>query len=274
MFDLAVFHPQIVHFVVALLIAGVALRILSLLGKWPWMHPAAAALVIAGAAATVAAVRSGDDAHGVAERIPGARAAVVEHEEWGQRTRNFFLIVAALEAAALLLAEKRRRLFRFATAALGAGGLFLVYEAGEHGGELVYSYAGGVGTRSGDPQDIRRLLLAGLYHQAMQDRRDGKSADAHQLIAEMARRFPEEGAVRRLAVESQWRDVGDLTAARTAVEALIAAGGDEPQLRSVNLLKVDILAAMGHRDSARAILEPIATQTQSERLLAKLDSLR
>src|SRR2546422_4555637 len=42
-------------------------------------------------------------------RVPGARAAVMEHEEWGERTRNIFLVVAALEIAALIPAVQRWR---------------------------------------------------------------------------------------------------------------------------------------------------------------------
>ena len=47
-------------------------------------------------------------------------------------------------------------------AAAGVVGLWFPYQAGAHGGQLVYSYAGGVGIRSGEPQDVGRLLLAGL----------------------------------------------------------------------------------------------------------------
>ena len=58
----------------------------------------------------------------------------------------------------------------------------MVYETSEHGGELVYSYAGGLGIRTGDEKDIERLLLAGYYNQAMADRKAGRSDSAAQLI--------------------------------------------------------------------------------------------
>ena len=44
------------------------------------------------------------------------------------------------------------------------------FEAAEHGGELLYSYAGGVGTRSGEPADFKRLPVAGLYNASRIDR--------------------------------------------------------------------------------------------------------
>src|SRR2546427_7722854 len=127
---------------------------------------------------SVLAVQSGTAAHGPVERVPGARAAVMEHEEWGQRTRNIFLIVAALELVALVPRVSRwRKGMLTASGVVGLMGAASLYEAAEHGGDLVYGYAGGVGIRSGDPADVARLLVAGLYQQGMLDRRQGKPAE-------------------------------------------------------------------------------------------------
>jgi len=43
--SLASLHPQIVHFAIALCVAGVVLRWLSLAGRPAWASPAAAALL-------------------------------------------------------------------------------------------------------------------------------------------------------------------------------------------------------------------------------------
>ena len=101
--SLASLHPQIVHFVIALLFCGVVFRWLSLVGRGrlAFTGPAAAVLLLVGTAAAVLAVRSGLAAHGPVERVPGARAAVQDHEAWGTRTRNIFLAVALLEIVAL-----------------------------------------------------------------------------------------------------------------------------------------------------------------------------
>ena len=272
--NVGVFHPQVVHFVIALCLVGVGLRVVSLLRKWPWMNPAATALILLGTLASVVAVKSGADAHGPAERVPGARNAVVEHEEWGERARNIFLLIAAVELVALAMAEKNRRLLHMASAVVGLGGVFAMYETGEHGGELVYSYAGGVGIRSGEPADVERLLMAGLYHQAMLDRREKRGEAAGALFEQMGRLRPADFSVQLLAVESLLRDRNDVASARQAVESLNAP--DERSKRSQALLKVDILATAGHRDSARAILEPViaALPAPNARLQAKLDSLK
>jgi uncharacterized membrane protein len=273
--NLGVFHPQVVHFAIALLIVGVLMRVVSVFTKRTWINPAATTLLILGTLAAVVSVKSGDDAHGPVERVPGARPSVIEHEEWGERTRNIFLLVSAVELLALALAPDRRRFAWMATAALGIYGMYAVYETGEHGGELVYSYAGGVGIRTGETADVNRLLLAGLYHQAMLDRREGKGTDAGMLFDEMARRFPNDTSIRLLAIESMLRDRGDVAGARAAIESLNPPTADARNTRAVALLKVDILAAAGHRDSARAILEPLVEATPANvRLRAKLDSLR
>lgn len=218
--DLAFYHPQIVHFVLALLGAGVLLRWVALTGKWPWTSPAAAALLLAGTVAAVAAAKSGTDAHGPVERIPGARAAVMEHEEWGERTRNVFLVVAVLEVLGLAFATRPwRRWLYVGSAIVGLGGAFALYEAGEHGGELVYTYAGGVGTRSGDSTDVARLYLAGLYQQAQLDRRQGKAAEAGELFAQLARQYPDNVDVQLLAVESLITDKKDGKARRSPPSA-------------------------------------------------------
>src|SRR6266480_5829942 len=101
--NIGAYHPIIVHFAIALLVVGVTFRWISLTGRAPFTGPAAATLILAGAVAALLAVHSGTDAHGPVERIPGARNAVGEHEEWGERTRNIFLIVGAIEIAAPIL---------------------------------------------------------------------------------------------------------------------------------------------------------------------------
>ena len=75
--NLGAFHPQIVHFVIGLLLVGVAMRIVSLTGRLKFTSPMATTLLLIGTVAAWAAVKSGTDAHGPVERIPGARAAVV-----------------------------------------------------------------------------------------------------------------------------------------------------------------------------------------------------
>src|SRR5947207_7076161 len=259
--NLAFYHPQIVHFVLALLGAGVLLRWVALTGKWPWTSHAATALLLAGTLAAVAAVKSGTDAHGPVERIPGARTAVMEHEEWGERTRNVFLVVAVLEVLGLAFATRPWRRWLYGGSALaGLGGAFALYEAGEHGGELVYTYAGGVGTRSGDSTDVARLYLAGLYQQGQLNRRQGKSVEAGELFAQLARQYPDNIDVQLLAVESLITDKKDGKAALAAIGKLSLPPNDVRVALRRDVLSADAWVLAGKPDSARAILERLAAQ--------------
>lgn len=259
--NIGFWHPQIVHFVIALLAVGVIARLISLTGRWTWTSPMATALILVGTLGAVLGVKSGTDAHGPAERVPGARDAVVEHEEWGERTRNLFLIVAALELGALALRGPRARFRVWATAAagvVGLGGLYALYETGDHGGELVYAYAGGVGIRSGDTADVGRLLLAGLYHQAMLDRREKRPEAAAELIDQMARRWPDDITIRFMAAESKLVDRKDAKGALAAVRAIQVATTDTRNRLRRDFLVADAFVAAGQKDSARAVLEGLA----------------
>ena len=259
--NLAQWHPQIVHFAIALLAIGVLFRWISLTGRAAFTGPAAAVLLLAGATAALLAVQSGTDAHGPVERVPGARQAVVEHEELGKRAKNIFLVVAILEIAALVLARRNARVTKgltIASAVVGVWGGATLYEAAEHGGELVYNYAGGVGIRSGDTTDVSRLLIAGLYHSAQAARTRHDSAAAAELFAEMARRFPGDTTVRFLAIESLVRDRNDSKAALAALAQLTVPPDDQRLRLRYGFLKTDAFLAAGRADSARATLEQLA----------------
>jgi len=264
--SLAPVHPQIVHFVIALLFAGVLFRCIALTGRATFTGPAAVVLLLVGTLGAVLAVKSGTDAHGPVERVPGARAAVVEHEEWGERTRNIFLVVAALEIAALIPAAQRwRKGVHLASAVVGLAGAFSLYEAGEHGGELVYAYAGGVGIRSGNPDDVGRLLVAGLYHQAMLDRKAGKTAEAAQLIGQLTQRLPDDTSARLLAIESLVMDKQDGRAALGALASFPAVLESRFLRFRVGILRADAFVSAGMRDSARAILKRMAGEFANNR---------
>jgi len=266
--SLAALHPQIVHFVIALLFVGVLLRCVALTGRVPFTGPAARMLLLVGTGAAVLAVQSGTAAHGPVERVPGARAAVMEHEEWGQRTRNIFLGVAALEITALVPAVGRwRKGVLVASALVGLGGAVSLYQAADLGGDLVYAYAGGVGIRSGDPADVGRLLVAGLYHQAMLERKAGRPADAARLIGQLAQRYPDDTSARLLAVESLIVDQHDGKAALAALKWFPAAPDSRFLRFRVGLLRADAFAATGMADSAKAQLQAMAREFSNNRAI-------
>ena len=269
------FHPQLVHFVIALGVVGVLLRIASLAGRGAWLNPAAAALIILSAGFSIAAAKSGDQAHGIAERVPGAREAVQEHEHWGNRTRNLLIALAGVEMLVLIWSSHRAgRVLKVLSAATGVAALFFIYETGEHGGELVYSYAGGVGTRSGDPADLSNALVAALYHKARLDRDSGRAEDAARLTDELARLRPEDPAVKFLVVESKLRDRKDPQGALADLRMMQVADDDPRLAPRKGLLTSQAYVAAGHPDSGKAVLTDVARRFPNNRAvqdaLAKL----
>ncbi len=263
--DIASWHPQIVHFVIALGFVGIIARVLSLLPlpqRFSFISPAATTLIVLSAAASVFAVSSGDKAHSPVERVPGARDAVVEHEDWGKRARNGLLIVAVLELGALAAARWKPRAaapVRVGAAAAGLAALFLLFEAAEHGGELVYNYAGGVGIRSGDTADVRRLLVAGLYHNAVMEREANRPEAAHALFTLLNQADP--GPLTFvLRAESFLRDAQDPTITLSMLRSW-EPPADSPGLGvRRGMLMADAFEAMSMADSARATLQALAQQ--------------
>ena len=269
------YHPQVVHFAIALLVVGVLFRVLAWLGRPAFLAPAAAALLTLGTLAAIAAAYTGDAAHGPIERMPGLRPAVTEHEEWGERARNIFIVVVLAEAVALAMRKSlKARYALMASTAIGLVGLGALFEAGEHGGEIVYGYAGGVGTRSGDPQDVGHLLRAGLYQQALADRQAGKADGAAALFDIAAQRFPADIEVQMARAESLIVDRKDPIAALQALRAMTPPV-DSPFIRIRHgMLTADALEAAGQREGAIATLQQLVAAVPNARVQQRLDRLK
>jgi predicted Zn-dependent protease len=147
-------------------------------------------------------------------------------------------------------------------------GAFQLYEAAEHGGHLVYNYAGGVGMRSGDPADVGRLLLAGLYGEAQVDRREGRSADAARLIDEMVQRYPDNVDVQLLGAESLVTDREDGRAALDRLASLSLPDDARTQLR-VQTMRFDAYMQLEMPDSARAALDAVPERYRGSRMVTE-----
>jgi uncharacterized membrane protein len=275
--SIAAFHPQIVHFAVALLAIGVVFRLVSLTGRLAFTSHAASALILIGTIASVLAVKSGTDAHGPVERVPGARSAVTEHEEWGIRARNIFIGVSALELIVLILGTrmpKQARVFAMGAAAIGVVGVGAIYQAGEHGGQLVYNHAGGVGIRSGNPQDVGNLLVAGLYHQANLDRQAGKGTDGAVLIDLAATRFPENLELQLMSIEWTTEVKKDPADALRRLDMTTVPGTDTRLRIRAAMARSSALAASGNMEAAKQVLLTLKGEfPTSPQIQRRLDEL-
>jgi uncharacterized membrane protein len=275
--SLAAIHPQVVHFVVALVIVGVLFRVLSIVTRAEWLSPAALALISLGTVASVVAVRSGIDAHGPVERVPGARPAVVAHEEWGERARNVFVLLLAVEAVAATLASRKARAARTAQIVAAVAGLAAVgvlYRAADLGGRLVYGYAGGVAVDTGDREDVSRLLIAAAHQQANLDRQSGDLAGAAAILDVVADRFPAHLELQLARVDSIINDRKAPAAALARLDALQVPTEDTRLRVRAGLLRSGALAAAGDLTAARQVLETLKSEfpanTQIQRRLAEI----
>lgn len=276
-YAMGAYHPQLVHFAIALVFVGVGFRLLSMVGWIDFIGPAATTLILLGTIASFTAVQSGTAAHGPVERIPGVRPAVAEHETWGERARNTFVIVSLVELAALGLAWRRHPLSRpvsIAAAAVGVVGLLVMYQAAERGGNLVYSYAGGIGMRAGDVEGVNRLFVAGAYSQAMQDMRNGQNDDAMTLINLASSRFPANLDLQLLAAEWTTDIQGDPAAALRRLDAIIIPQDDSSARIRAGVARAAALAAQGNADGARAVLQTLQGEfPDSEPVKRKLEEI-
>jgi len=258
--DIGFYHPIVIHFAIGLLAAGVLLRGLSLVRPGAFARPAAVTLIFLATAAILVAAQSGEDAHVVVEAAPGIAAAVRAHQQWGERTRNVALVASGLELLTLVFRDRGIvRAASLVSAGVGVLTFLCILETGKLGGELVYGHAGGVGIRSGDPGDVGRLLLAGLFRQAEVDEKADRPEEAASLLEIAARRFPDDPAVQVRAAEALLEDRKDPESA-LAILGRLGPIEDDPRLRfRGRWLTADALDALGRRTEARAVLQRLET---------------
>ncbi len=145
---LAQFHPEVVHFPIALLLAYVLCEIIGIVFKSDFFSKAAHLLLLLGVMGLIAAVLTGNQAKDIARLWKESGASIPmkqigEHEDYANATLWFF---AFLLVARTVLVLKKRFVgyLKYSFIVLSLVGAFLIYETGEHGGNLVYKY--GVGT--------------------------------------------------------------------------------------------------------------------------------
>jgi uncharacterized membrane protein len=146
-------HPAVVHFPIVLLLLGAPLAVVAVFLR-RWHLPVLAAVVLTmGAAGAVVATVTGEQDSEVAGELAGTAEKVLEeHEEWGERARNFGVIAAVLaviSAAISRMPVAGRALGAIAAmAALAAAAS--VAQAGHYGGQVVYQHGIGVGAAAGN----------------------------------------------------------------------------------------------------------------------------
>lgn len=142
-------HPMFVHFPIGLLMTAVALDVISLIPRTQVIRRAVPVLYVVGALSAIATYFTGQAAaDGLA--IPAdAEPILTEHADFALWTVIFFAVYAAIRVAVEWLVPSANLLVRSALVVVAVGGLFLIWETGERGSEMVYVHAVAVQDRTG-----------------------------------------------------------------------------------------------------------------------------
>lgn len=145
-------HPVIVHFPIVLILIGTAVAAAAVfIRRWhlPWL---AAGMLAAGALGSIAATWTGENEGEMAGKLPPQADQILEqHEEWGERARNFALVAALLAVAAASTARFPKAAFSLGIVAalVAVTASYAVVECGHYGGQLVYKHGVGINTSAG-----------------------------------------------------------------------------------------------------------------------------
>ena len=136
------FHAMIIHFPIALLIAGFFSEILGLITKKEFFKNAAVFLLLLGALGAIAAYFSGNVAGDGIEEGPLKKP--LELHEQAATVTIWLAIVTALFRGIVLFFKYKRRWINWAFIILFAAIVGSVTATGYFGGQLVYKHAAGV----------------------------------------------------------------------------------------------------------------------------------
>ena len=141
-------HPKFVHFSIALFSIYILLEYFYFFYSKEWLNKAVHLILILGIFLTIGTVLTGNQAEKSVIEIIENKAAHVkevleEHEEYGTLVLWLFAAIAVFRTY-ILLKKKMTKKTQVILLLLAAIGGYLIFEAGEYGGELVYRH--GVGT--------------------------------------------------------------------------------------------------------------------------------
>lgn len=169
-------HPMLVHFPIALLFAAGALNLMELIlpGDW-WDERKSTILYAAGAVSGVIVYFTGDSAADLVFLETAAQPVLTDHADWALWTVWYFGIYVVVRAVLHWKKWLRQKGIRLLVFAAVLPGLFLLYETGEHGAELVFGYGTGTGQllQSRETTPVRADSLAVETSTSFSERENG-----------------------------------------------------------------------------------------------------
>ncbi len=153
MIDIAHLHPMIVHFPIALVIAGFIADIAGFALKKEFFNKMASYIVIAGALGVIAAYLSGDAAGDNIEEIGALGATLELHEEAAKVAMIISAIAGSMKLGQLLI-KKYETVLKYTSAVVVMAAVAAISVTGFYGGELVYKHAAGVQITISTQKDV------------------------------------------------------------------------------------------------------------------------
>jgi len=142
-----VLHPAVVHFALVLPALALLFQVMGLVTKNVTYRRVANLLFYLGVVAVVIATISGRVAGPDVKPLLNAegQALFTEHMEIGFALATFYVLLAVLKTISIFVNNGIFRILMALLLVAGVGGLFV---QAQHGGELVYKYAGGIDTKN------------------------------------------------------------------------------------------------------------------------------
>ncbi len=137
-------HPLIVHFPVALLSLAVGLTVLAVFYNRKWITKTIVGLYVLGSLSALASYISGRSAADSIGLNFKAEVAIGTHSDWALYTLIYFGVFTAIYYVVIYMFKKESIGFRLILAALAIIGFFILGQAAEYGGRLVFEYGLGV----------------------------------------------------------------------------------------------------------------------------------
>ncbi len=142
---LASLHPQVVHFPIAIFITYMLFEFLSVTTGKEYFSKSAQILLFLGILGALVAVFTGNQAEELLKEVSKnvvPRDLIEEHEEYATITMWYFVFILIIRTY-YTVKKKLTKKIQIIILILSILGFYLIYETGEHGGELVYKYGAG-----------------------------------------------------------------------------------------------------------------------------------
>lgn len=157
-------HPLVVHFPISLLVAAALVDLAGLFWRTSrGLRLSAVLLYGAGALGALAAYITGTRAADTVEVPTEAISTLNTHQDLALYTLIFFGVYAGIRVALFLMKRELAVTLHVLVVLVGIGGQVLVWQTGEHGGELVFEHGIGVGAVdrvSGELEELSRRLAS------------------------------------------------------------------------------------------------------------------